>query len=249
MSARLAGVVAIVTGAAGGLGRATAQRLAADGATVATLDLAKDPPGSCEDDVPGSVAPWTCDVTDRVAVNRTIDEVADRFGGVDVLVNNAGLLSGRAGLLDATPEELHRFYDVNAVGPLLMVQACFPHLRDSTHRGRIVNVASRTFFTGAPGQIGYLASKGALLGMTRVMARELGEHRICVNAVMPAQVAPPGTRAHSGDEVFARTMSQQAIREFVTPEDFAGLVAFLASADAARITGQSLVCDGGGLLH
>jgi NAD(P)-dependent dehydrogenase (short-subunit alcohol dehydrogenase family) len=130
-----------------------------------------------------------------------------------------------------------------------MVQACFPHLRDSAHRGRIVNVASRTFFTGAPGQIGYIASKGALLGMTRVMARELGEHRICVNAVLPAQVATPGTRAHSGDEVFARTMSQQAIQEFVTPEDFAGLIAFLASADGARITGQSLVCDGGGLLH
>ncbi len=166
-----------------------------------------------------------------------------------MLVNNAGLLSGRNSLLEATPEELHRFYDVNAVGPLLMVQACFPHLKASAHRGRVINVASRTFFTGAPGQIGYVASKGALIGMTRVMARELGEHRITVNAVMPAQVATPGTRAHSGDEVFARTMSQQAIREFVTPEDFAGLVAFLASPDGAMITGQTMVCDGGGLLH
>jgi NAD(P)-dependent dehydrogenase (short-subunit alcohol dehydrogenase family) len=164
-------------------------------------------------------------------------------------VNNAGLLSGRKSLLETTPEEMHRFYDVNAVGPLLMVQACFRQLRDSPHRGRVVNVASRTFFTGAPGQIAYIASKGALIGITRVMARELGEHRICVNAVIPAQVATPGTRAHSTDDVFARTMSQQAIQEFVTPEDFAGLVAFLASPDAARITGQSIVCDGGGLLH
>lgn len=138
---------------------------------------------------------------------------------------------------------------MNAVGPLLMVQACFPYLRDSAHRGRVVNVASRTFFTGAPGQIAYVASKGALIGMTRVMARELGEHRICVNAVMPAQVATPGTRAHSGADTFAQTMSQQAIREFVTPEDFAGLVAFLASHDGRLVTGQSLVCDGGGLLH
>jgi len=249
VTARLAGVVAIVTGAAGGLGSAIARRLAADGATVAALDLATDPAELRRDDFPGSIVHRACDVTDRTAVSRTVGEVADRFGGVDVLVNNAGLLSGRASLLEATPEELHRFYDVNAVGPLLMVQACFPHLRDSAHRGRIVNVASRTFFTGAPGRIGYIASKGALLGMTRVMARELGEHRICVNAVLPAQVATPGTRAHSGDEVFARTMSQQAIQEFVTPEDFAGLIAFLASADGARITGQSLVCDGGGLLH
>ncbi|MPY51427.1 SDR family NAD(P)-dependent oxidoreductase [Streptomyces acidicola] len=249
MSARLAGVVAIVTGAAGGLGRAIARRLAAEGGTVAALDLVQESGWSYGDDGSGSIASWTCDVTDRGAVDRTVEEIVDRFGGVDVLVNNAGLLSGRASLLDATPEELHRYYDVNAVGPLLMVQACFPYLRDSEHRGRVVNVASRTFFTGAPGQIGYIAGKGALLGMTRVMARELGEHRITVNAVMPAQVATPGTRAHSGDEVFAKTMSQQAIREFVTPEDFAGLVAFLASPDARLVTGQSIVCDGGGLLH
>ncbi|SCF64518.1 3-oxoacyl-[acyl-carrier protein] reductase [Streptomyces sp. MnatMP-M27] len=130
-----------------------------------------------------------------------------------------------------------------------MVQTCFPYLRDSAHRGRVINVASRTFFTGAPGQIAYIASKGALIGMTRVMARELGEHRICVNAVMPAQIATPGTRAHSDDEVFARTMAQQAIQEFVSPEDFAGLVAFLASADGRLVTGQSLVCDGGSLLR
>ncbi len=249
MSARLADVVAVVTGAAGGLGNAIVQRLAADGATVAALDLADGPDQPGTNDLTGSIARWICDVTDRDAVNRTVTEVVDRFAHVDVLVNNAGILSGRASLLEATPEELHRFYDVNAVGSLQMVQACFPYLRDSPHRGRIVNVASRTFFTGAPGQIAYIASKGALIGMTRVMARELGEHRICVNAVMPAQVATPGTRAHSGDEVFERTMSQQAIQEFVTPEDFAGLVAFLASADGARITGQSIVCDGGGLLH
>ncbi|WP_211593425.1 SDR family oxidoreductase [Microbispora sp. H10836] len=249
MNPRLTGVVAIVTGAVGGLGSAIARRLAADGATVAALDLVKDPDQPHGDGSPGSIAHWTCDVTDRTTVNRTVGEVVNRFGGVDVLVNNAGLLSGRASLLEATPEELHRYYDVNTVGPLLMVQACFPYLRESRHRGRVLNVASRTFFTGAPGQIGYIASKGALIGMTRVMARELGGHRICVNAVMPAQVATPGTRAHSGDEVFARTMSQQAIQEFVTPDDFAGLVAFLASADAARITGQSIVCDGGGFLH
>jgi NAD(P)-dependent dehydrogenase (short-subunit alcohol dehydrogenase family) len=206
--------VAVITGAAGGLGSAIVHRLAADGFAVAALD-----------------------------------EIVQAYGGVDVLVNNAGLLSGRASLLETTPEELHRFFDVNAVGPLLMVQACVPWLRGSPHRGRVVNVASRTFFTGSPGQIAYVASKGALIGMTRVMARELGEHRITVNAVAPAQVATPGTRAHSGDEVFAATMSRQAIKEFVTPEQFAGLVSYLASPEASMVTGQTLVCDGGGLLH
>ena len=252
MSPRLADLVAVVTGAAGGLGTAIVARLVAEGARVAALDIQKPlPRAGAPDGVggPGTVEHWVCDVADRAAVGDTIADVVDRFGGLDVLVNNAGRLSGRAGLLEATAEELHHFYDVNAVGPLHMVQACFPHLRDSGHHGRVINVASRTFFTGAPGQIGYVASKGALIGMTRVMARELGEHHICVNAVMPAQVATPGTRAHSDDEVFATTMSQQAIQEFVTPEHFAGLVCFLASEDAALVTGQSIVCDGGGLLH
>ncbi|MDX3694498.1 SDR family oxidoreductase [Streptomyces europaeiscabiei] len=239
--------VAIVTGAAGGLGRAIARRLAADGFTVAALDIA-------EPDGTGGMAgvrPWRCDVSDRAATRRAVEEINEAYGGggIDVLVNNAGLLSGRAPLLEASPEELHRFFAVNAVGPLLMVQACVPWLRTSPHRGRVINVASRTFFTGAPGQIAYVAGKGALIGMTRVMARELGEHRITVNAVAPAQVATPGTRAHSGDEVFAETMSRQAIKEYVTPEHFAGLVSFLASPDAVMVTGQTLVCDGGGLLH
>lgn len=239
--------VAIVTGAAGGLGRAIARRLAADGFTVAALDIA-------EPDSAGGMAgvrPWRCDVSDRAATRRAVEEITEAYGGrgIDVLVNNAGLLSGRAPLLETSPEELHRFFAVNAVGPLLMVQACMPWLRTSPHRGRVINVASRTFFTGAPGQIAYVAGKGALIGMTRVMARELGEHRITVNAVAPAQVATPGTRAHSGDEVFAETMSRQAIKEYVTPEHFAGLVSFLASPDAVMVTGQTLVCDGGGLLH
>ncbi|WP_307821751.1 SDR family NAD(P)-dependent oxidoreductase [Streptomyces coffeae] len=247
----LADTVAVVTGAADGLGKAIGRRLAADGCAVAALDIKETPNGTApaNDNLPGSVTPWTCDVTNPVAIRAAITDIVGALGGVDILVNNAGLLSGRASLLDATPEELHRFYDVNAVGALLLVQACFPYLRESSHRGRIINIASRTFFTGSPGQIGYVASKGALLGMTRVMARELGEYRITVNAVLPAQVATPGTRAHSGDDVFQRTMAQQAIGEFVTPEDFAGLVAYLASPDAKLVTGQSLVCDGGGLLH
>lgn len=243
--------VAVVTGAAGGLGEAIARRLAKDGFTVAALDIAEpDPaPGPDGSGEASGVRPWHCDISDPAATRQVVGEITEAYGGVDVLVNNAGLLSGRASLLETTPQELHRFFDVNAVGPLLMVQACVPGLSKSPYRGRVVNVASRTFFTGAPGQIAYVASKGALIGMTRVMARELGEHRITVNAVAPAQVATPGTRAHSGDEVFAATMRQQAIKEFVTPEHFAGLVSYLASPDAELVTGQTFVCDGGGLLR
>lgn len=102
---------------------------------------------------------------------------------------------------------------------------------------------------GNPGQLAYIASKGALTGMTRVLAKEFGPDKITVNAVMPAQVSTPGTREHSGDEAFNTTMRNQAIEEFVTPSHFAGLVAFLASPDGVLITGQSLICDGGGLMR
>ena len=142
-----------------------------------------------------------------------------------------------------------RYFTTNVVGYLHMVQSTFPHLRDSSHNGRIINLASRTFFTGSPGQIAYVASKGGVFGLTRVLARELGEHKITVNAVMPSQVATPGTEAHSGAEMFAQTMGQQAIKEFVRPDDFAGIVAFLASDDGRLMTGQSIVLDGGGLLY
>ncbi len=115
---------------------------------------------------------------------------------------------------------MHRYFDVNAVGPLLMSQACCPHLRDSEWRGRIINVASRTFFTGNPGQLAYIASKGALMGMTRVLAHELGEDRITVNAVMPAQVATPEPGSTPGRGL-REDHGEAGDQEFVTPSHFA----------------------------
>ncbi|RCW40963.1 p-cumic alcohol dehydrogenase [Halopolyspora algeriensis] len=247
---RLEGRTAFVTGAAGGLGSGICRRLLDDGAEVVGLDIASPEETAQavgeEDDRFHAVR---CDVGDPDSTRRVCAEWGERLGGVDVLVNNAGLLSGRSDLLNATKEQMLSYFETNSVGALLMVQGCHSWLRASTFGGRIVNVASRTFHTGSPCQLAYVASKGALVGMTRVMARELGSDEITVNAVMPAQVATPGTRQHSSDEVFARTMSQQAIQKFVTPDDFAGLVSFLASDDGALMTGQTLVYDGGGLLH
>ncbi len=242
---RLSGTVSIVTGAAGGLGSAIVDRLVSEGSQVAALDIRQRSAGLLAE----GVAQWRCDVTDQAQIGEVVNKVVSRFGGVDILVNAAGLLSGRASLLEASAEELHRFFSVNAVGVLSMVQACHQYLKHSRHRGRIINVASRTFFTGSPGQLAYVASKGALIGMTKVMARELGPDRITANAVLPAQIATKGTLAHATKEVFAATMSQQAIQEPVSPEDVAGLVAYLASPDGSMVTGQSLVCDGGGLLR
>lgn len=240
---RLGGTVSVVTGASGGLGRGIAGRLAAEGSTVACLDLVEPVERLSQNE-----HFFRCDVTDPDMVQEVIDTVVHRWAGVDILVNNAGLLSGRHSSLEVSAAEMREFFEVNAIGPLHLVQACHPHLKLSPWRGRIINVASRTFYTGNSGQLAYIASKGALTGMTRVLANELGAERIAVNAVMPAQVATPGTEAHSTSEDFTRTMQKQAIKEHVTAAHFAGIVAYLASPDGYLITGQTMVCDGGGLL-
>jgi NAD(P)-dependent dehydrogenase (short-subunit alcohol dehydrogenase family) len=232
---------AVVTGGSRGLGAAIVQRLRADGHAVAVLDVV--PP---EDGASGS---WTdCDVTEPDQLEAAMTAIGAAHGGIDVLVNNAGLISPRRPYRESTKEELLRFLTVNAVGYALTTQAAHEWLVASD-RGCVVNVASRTFFTGSPGQLAYVASKGAVLGMTRVLARELGEHEVTVNAVLPGQVATPGTEQYNDEADFDRTMAQQAIRRRTRPDDLAGLVSFLAGPDARMVTGQTIVCDGGGLLH
>lgn len=241
---RLSGTCAIVTGAAQGIGRAIADRLAAEGSHVVCLDVQE----MAAPVVQGQEFHF-CDVTDVHQVQDVVANVLAEHGGVDILVNNAGLLEQARSLRDVTSEQLHQYFDTNAVGPMLMVQATYDALITSTWRGRVINIASRTFFTGSSRQPAYVASKGALLGLTRVMAHELGEYGVTVNAVVPSQIASPGTRRYTSDEAFASTMGRQAIREFVTGDDVAGSVAFLASPDGTMMTGQTVVCDGGGLMR
>lgn len=231
----------VVTGGGRGLGRAVAERLLRDGHRVTALDLDPGEP------LPG-LRLLSCDVTDPDAVTAAFDRVAREDDGLDVLVNAAGLLSPRTSYRKSSKDELLRYLTVNAVGAVLTVQAAHEHLVASG-RGAVVNIASRTFFTGSPGQLGYVASKGALLGITRVLARELGPDGVTVNAAVPGQVATPGIRQHSTEADLDRTMAQQAIPRRGQPQDLAGLVSFLAGDDARMITGQTVVCDGGGLLH
>jgi NAD(P)-dependent dehydrogenase (short-subunit alcohol dehydrogenase family) len=234
---------AVVTGGARGIGRALAERLAADGHAVTVLDVL-EPAGDAR---PG-IGWLSCDVTDPDQLAAAMTTVAGRGGGIDVLVNNAGLISPRRPYTDSSKADLMRYLEVNAVGYALATQAAHPWLV-AGDRGCVVNVASRTFFTGSPGQLAYVASKGAVIGMTRVLARELGPHGVTVNAVMPGQVATPGTEQYNDEADFDRTMAAQAIRRRVRPEDLAGLVSFLAGPDARMLTGQTIICDGGGHLH
>jgi NAD(P)-dependent dehydrogenase (short-subunit alcohol dehydrogenase family) len=123
------------------------------------------------------------------------------------------------------------------------------HQEKQRGTGRIINVASRTCFLANPGQMAYVASKGAVMGMTRVLAKECGDDGVTVNAIMPGMMATPGPMAHSQEGAFNRVMLNQAIKKRVTPEHFAALAAFIASDDAEMITGQMILRDGGGYLQ
>ena len=249
MSGRLKGRVAVVTGAAVGLGKAAAVRLAAEGCKVEILDLQDAGEAVAEIRAAGGDAHSViCDCTEEDQIAAAVAAIEGRHGRVDILVNNAGILTARKPWHTLSKEEVTRYVNVNYVGYFLVTKAFYPLIKKST-TPRVIMVASRTYFLANPGQLAYVASKGAVMGMTRVLARELGEEGIPVNAVMPGMVATPGTQEHSQEEAFNRVMGNQAIKRRVTPEHLAGLIAFLASDDAELITGQMILCDGGGYLH
>lgn len=246
---RLKDRVAVISGAATGLGRAAALRLAAEGAKIEILDI-KDASETVNEirAAGGEANAQLCDVTNLEQIAQAVQAIEQRHGRVDILVNNAGILSGRTPWHQLTYEEMNRFVQINYLGYFNVSKAVYPLLKKSQH-GRVINIASRTYFLANPGQMAYVAAKGAVMGMTRVMAKELGDDGITVNAVAPGMVATPGTMAHSNEEAFNRVMMNQAIKKRVTPEHLAALIAFIASDDAEMITGQMILCDGGGYLH
>jgi NAD(P)-dependent dehydrogenase (short-subunit alcohol dehydrogenase family) len=241
--------IAVVSGGASGIGRATAKRLAAEGAIVEILD--KDDAGStCAEIVSagGTATSGLCDLVDDAQIAAAVEAIRVRRGRVDILVNSAGVLIDRRPWLTRSREELERFMQVNYFGVFALAKAICPLILPSLC-GRIIVVGSRTVFMGNPGMSGYVESKAAVTGFVRVLAREAGEHGITVNAVAPGMIATPGTRAHSDEADFDRMVGIQAIKRRVAPEHVAALIAFLASDDAEMITGQTIVCDGGGFFH
>jgi 3-oxoacyl-[acyl-carrier protein] reductase len=249
MEQRLLNRVAVVTGAAAGLGKAAAVRLAGEGAIVEILDLNDGSAAVDEIKALGGQAYSTiCDCADEGQIAAAVKLIEARHGHVDILVNNAGILTGRKPWYTLTREEVNRYVQVNYIGYFLVTKAFYPLIKKS-ETPRVIMVASRTYFLANPGQMSYVASKGAVMGMTRVLAKEMGEDGIPVNAVMPGMVATPGTTAHSEEEAFNRVMGNQAIKKRVRPEHLAGLIAFLAGDDGELITGQMILCDGGGYLH
>jgi NAD(P)-dependent dehydrogenase (short-subunit alcohol dehydrogenase family) len=239
----------VITGAASGIGRATALRLAREGAAIEILDI-QEAVAVCDEigSAGGTAHSALCDVTDEEQIQRAVNAIGERNSQVDILVNNAGILSDRKPWHTLSREEVERFAQTNYLGYFLVAKAVYPLLKKSK-AGRIINVASRTFYLGNPGQMAYVASKGAVMGMTRVLAKELGADGITVNAVAPGLVATEGARAVWPEAAFDQRLDVQAIKKRVQPEHLASLIAFLAGDDAEMITGQWILCDGGGYLH
>jgi len=246
---RLKGKVAIVTGAGSGIGKALAMRLAQDGASVVIPDL-KGFDTSAAEIVRATGAKTLglqVDVSSETDVARMAAETMKAFGRIDILVNNAAIFSSLElkGFEKIEPSEWRRVMDVNTLGVFLCCRACAPHMRAGGY-GRIINLASGAPLKGVPLFLHYIASKGAVIAMTRGLARELGKDDITVNSLAPGftlseNVSQNEQHVRQGEQ----TRLSRAIQRDETPEDLVGAVSFLASADAAFITGQTLVVDGG----
>ncbi len=239
----LTGKVALVTGAASGIGAAVAEAFAGKGARVALCDLDAGKAGAAAERLGGEARAFECDVADAASVAATVEAVVATFGRIDVLVNCAGIV-------DLAPAEeiglpaWRRTLDVNLTGSFLMAQAA-GRVMIGQGGGKIVNMASQAGSVAIEGHVAYCASKFAVIGMTKTLALEWGRHGICVNSVSPTVVMTElGRKAWEGAKGEAMK-AQIPSGRFAEPEEIAAAVVFLASPGADMINGADLLVDGG----
>jgi 3-oxoacyl-[acyl-carrier protein] reductase len=265
---RYAGRTIVITGAAGGLGSGMAAAFAAEGAAVALVDLPDSPgeelaarintgrtgseadaaTGGATGGSPGRAFFAPCDLADLTATRQLITDLAARQGGLDVLINNAAIYP-RKEVGDYTTEDWQAVQRVNVDAAFVCAQAALPAMR-AAGSGRIINVSSITFFGHTPFLVPYVASKGALVGLTRALARELGEYGITVNAIAPGAFPTAAEAIHPDLESYnAFILEQQAVKRRGTPADIANAALFLAAPETSFITGQLLVVDGGWVMN
>jgi NAD(P)-dependent dehydrogenase (short-subunit alcohol dehydrogenase family) len=245
----LEGKVALVTGAAQGIGKAIADGLAAEGARIVVADL--QGAERAAEAYPGGVG-LTVDVAEEAEVERMAAETVERCGGLDVLVNNAGLYASLAmrPFTEIPLDEWRRVMDVNVASMFLTCRAAVPAFRERGG-GAIVNISSGTPFRGVPFLLHYVTSKGAIVAFTRALAKELGRDGIRVNCVAPGFTMSDGVKEHPEvvEQLRDVSVAARTIQRDQIPEDVVGAVSYLASPAASFVTGQTIVIDGGQYFH
>lgn len=252
---RLKDRIAIVTGAAQGLGRAYALALAAEGAKVVVADILKEAEVvEAIRQAGGEAINVPTDVADEGSVQSMVETAIQQFGGVDILVNNAAIFVAVYPLKEfeaISVAEWDKVMAVNLRGVFLCCKAVVPYMRRQ-HYGRIINISSSVFWRGIPGFLHYAASKAGVIGLTRSLSHELGQYGITVNSIAPGYTQSEGV-IRVQDEGLGQDPHQiaaaQAIARPQVPEDLIGAIKFLASDDSAFITGQTIVVDGGLAMH
>jgi NAD(P)-dependent dehydrogenase (short-subunit alcohol dehydrogenase family) len=247
--ASLDGKVAIVTGAAQGIGRAIAEGLAAEGARIVVADLngAEEAAADFAEGVG-----LTVDVSDEDDVRRLAAETVERCGSIDILVNNAGLYASlEMRPFDRIPlEEWRKVMDVNVASMFLTCREIVPVMRERGG-GKIVNISSGTPFRGVPFLLHYVTSKGAIVAFTRALAKELGKDNVLVNCVAPGFTISAGVESHP--EVIEKlrdvSVASRTLQRDQLPEDVVGAVVYLCGPGSAFVTGQTIVIDGGQYFH
>jgi NAD(P)-dependent dehydrogenase (short-subunit alcohol dehydrogenase family) len=246
---RLAGKVAIVTGGARHIGAVYARKFASEGAAVVIADILDGDSVAREiESAGGRALALKIDVSKEEDTQRMATDAVRVFGRVDILVNNAAIFINiqRHPFYEITAEEWDRVSAVNIKGPFLCAKAVFPQMKEQKY-GKIINISSSTAYWGTPMFLHYVASKAALVGITRSLAREVGEFGICVNAIAPGLVEHEGQNAPK--LLTELQLKARSIKRLETPEDLLGVLIYLASPDSDFVTGQTLVVDGGSVFH
>lgn len=253
---KLEGKVAIITGAARSIGKAIALRYASEGAKVVVNYLSN--PQLAEMVVKdikangGTAFAFGADVSKEDEFQRLVEETVKQYGTVDILVNNAGI-DPRKNWLEISMDDWDHVMAVNVRSQFIGAKAVFPYMQAQNY-GKIINVSSVTFFTGQKNFAHYVASKGAIVGLTRALAREVGEHGITVNCLTPGAILTE-TEPEKVGSVEAQTqgseylIKEQSIKRRMIGSDIEGAFVFLASSDSDSITGQTLNVDGGWVMH
>ena len=250
MSGLLEGKVAIVTGGAQGIGHAIAKGLAAAGARIVVADLSRADEAAQEFEEGIGL---TVDVADEAQVEGMAQEAIERCGRIDILVNNAGLYASlqMRPFTEIPVEEWRQVMDVNVLSMFLTMRAVVPRMREQGEGGRVVNISSGTPFRGVPFLLHYVTSKGAIVALTRALAKELGRDDILVNCVAPGFTMSDGVREHPEviEALRQVSVSARTLQRDQVPEDVVGAVVFLCGPGATFVTGQTIVIDGGQYFH